>query len=180
MAAAGIRLEGNTLAEGAVQSCAPLLNSSYSLWLACTYGPTSKKAIGFAADGAEAARYRPETWNGTVMPECAAYDDELARLVCQNEIYDAFSVPSVLMDNSTLLSSALDLSFAEVLASATPRAVAASAIRMDAIRALRANLARLAEITKISAHERVGASTNRAAVTGEHELLRRLKVKLAH
>jgi len=146
MASAGIRLQADTLAEGAMLSCAPLRNMSYSLWLACQYGPTSKLAIGFGADGAWAPRYRAYTWNETVVPECAAYDDEFARLLCQNEIWDEFSVASVLMDNATFLEAAIALPTDEVLAGTSARVASVVAMRADAMAGLRRNLQRLAAV----------------------------------
>jgi len=146
MASAGIRLSADTLAEGAMLSCAPLRNTSYSLWLACHYGPTSKLSIGFGADGAWAPKYRAYTWNETVVPECAGYDDEFARLLCQNEIWDEFSVASVLMDNTTFLEAAIALPTDEVLAGTSARVAPVVAMRAEAMAGLRRNLQRLAKV----------------------------------
>jgi len=92
-------------------------------------------------------------------------------LLCQYEIYDAFSVAAILMDNTTFLNAAIDLPVEKVLDPESPQAVAAYAMRGDAIRMLRANLARLHAITSqfYSSAKAAVAGRDPAALTGIHD-----------
>jgi len=93
--------EGTT-AQVARASCDSLRTTNYAAFVACTYGIEYERAHPIADGGSYAPWYRPHLLEDEVIPQCAEHDDELALLLCQNEVFDMFSGEWVLNDNRFL------------------------------------------------------------------------------
>merc|ERR1711988_204648 len=115
---AGLALEP-TSASLVQSTCASIEQHSYGLWLACSYGNLNAQSHNIFDVGSYAPLSRPELYGTYIQPLCV-FDDDLAQVLCECELYDGFAIAS-LVANSTFLE-ALNKPKSKVLSDSKGRA----------------------------------------------------------